>query len=32
MFTVAILYAKRHAFMFCEPGIRYKDPQTIKVL
>lgn len=30
-YTVAILYAKRHAFMFCEPGIRHEDPQTIKV-
>jgi Heterokaryon incompatibility protein (HET)/SET domain len=31
-YTVAILYAKRHAFMFCEPGIRHEDPQMIKVL
>jgi hypothetical protein len=31
-YTVAILYAERHAFMFCEPGIRHEDPQTIKVL
>ena len=31
-YTVAILYAERHAFMFCEPGIRHEDPQMIKVL
>jgi hypothetical protein len=30
-YTVAILYAERHAFMFCEPGIRQEDPSTIKV-
>ncbi|EUC40071.1 hypothetical protein COCMIDRAFT_109712 [Bipolaris oryzae ATCC 44560] len=30
-YTVAILYAERHAFMFCEPGIRHEDPQTIKI-
>jgi hypothetical protein len=30
-YTVAILYAERHAFMFCEPGIRHEDPQMIKV-
>ncbi|GJC90558.1 SET domain-containing protein 5 [Colletotrichum liriopes] len=31
-YTVAILYAERHAFAFCEPGIRHEDPQMIKVL
>jgi hypothetical protein len=31
-YTVAILYAERHAFMFGEPSIRHEDPQTIKVL
>ncbi|GJC90453.1 hypothetical protein ColLi_13291 [Colletotrichum liriopes] len=31
-YTVAILYAARHSFMFCEPGIRHEDPQMIKVL
>jgi hypothetical protein len=30
-YTVAILYAERHAFMYCEPGIRLEDPQMIKV-
>jgi hypothetical protein len=30
-YTVAILYAERHAFMFCEPGIRHEDPRMIKV-
>ena len=30
-YTVAILYAVRHAFMFCEPGIRHENPQMIKV-
>ncbi|KAE9367579.1 SET domain-containing protein [Stipitochalara longipes BDJ] len=30
-YTVAILYAERHAFMFCEPGIRHEDPQMIKI-
>jgi hypothetical protein len=25
-YTVAILYTERHTFMFCEPGICYKDP------
>jgi hypothetical protein len=30
-YTVAILYVERHAFMFCEPGIRHEDPQMIKV-
>ncbi|KDN66409.1 hypothetical protein CSUB01_12305 [Colletotrichum sublineola] len=31
-YTVAILDAGRHAFAFCEPGIRHEDPQMIKVL
>jgi hypothetical protein len=31
-YTVAILYAKRHAFLYCEPGIRHEDPLMIKVL
>jgi hypothetical protein len=30
-YTVAILYAERHAFMSCEPGIRHEDPRMIKV-
>ena len=30
-YTVAFLYAQRHAFLFCEPGIRHEDPQMIKV-
>lgn len=30
-YTVAILYAQRHAFVFDEPGIRHEDPQMIKV-
>ncbi|KAH6637398.1 hypothetical protein C7974DRAFT_140533 [Boeremia exigua] len=30
-YTVAILYAERHAFMFGEPGIRHEDPRTIKI-
>jgi hypothetical protein len=30
-YTIAILYALRHAFMFSEPGIRHEDPQMIKV-
>ncbi|KAK3167162.1 hypothetical protein OEA41_010288 [Lepraria neglecta] len=30
-YTVAILYAQRHAFMFCEPGIRHEDPRMIKI-
>jgi SET domain len=30
-YTVAILYAQRHAFMFDEPGIRHEDPRMIKV-
>jgi hypothetical protein len=31
-YTVAILYAERHAFMSFELGIRHEDPQMIKVL
>ena len=31
-YTVAILYAERHAFMYSEPGIRHEDPRMIKVL
>lgn len=31
-YTVAILYAQRHAFMFSEPGIRHEKPTNIKVL
>jgi hypothetical protein len=30
-YTVAILYAQRHAFMFDEPGIRHEDPGMLKV-
>lgn len=30
-YTVAILYAVRHAFMYGESGIRHEDPQMIKV-
>ena len=30
--TIAILYAERHIFAFCEPGIRHEDPEMIKVL
>jgi len=30
-YTVAILYAQRHAFVFDEPGIRHEDPRMIKV-
>jgi hypothetical protein len=30
-YTIAILYAKRHAFTFSEPGIPYEDPRIIKV-
>ncbi|KAN0070170.1 SET domain containing protein [Elaphomyces granulatus] len=30
-YTVAILYAQRHEFMFCEPGIRHEDPRMIKI-
>ena len=30
-YTVAILYAQCHSFMFDEPGIRHEDPRRIKV-
>jgi hypothetical protein len=30
-YTVAILYAQRHVFMFSEPGIRHEKPTNIKV-
>lgn len=30
-YTVAILYAQQHAFMFDEPGIRHEDPARVKV-
>ncbi|WEW59762.1 hypothetical protein PRK78_005242 [Emydomyces testavorans] len=30
-YTVAILYARRHAFQFDAPGIRHEDPGMIKV-
>jgi hypothetical protein len=30
-YTVAILYAQRHAFMFDKPGIRHEEPTNIKV-
>lgn len=30
-YTVAILYAERHAFKSCELGIRHEDPRMIKV-
>jgi hypothetical protein len=30
-YSVAILYAVRHAFMFSEPGIRHENPQMMKV-
>ncbi|MCJ1269911.1 hypothetical protein MMC22_009804 [Lobaria immixta] len=30
-YTVAILYAQRHAFMFDKPGIRHEDPRMLKV-
>ena len=30
-FTVCILYAQRHAFLFSEPGIRHDIPERIKV-
>lgn len=31
-YTVAILYAQRHAFVFDDPGIRHEDPRMIKVV
>jgi hypothetical protein len=30
-YVAAILYARRHAFMFSEPGIRHEEPTNIKV-
>jgi hypothetical protein len=30
-YTIAILYAQRHAFMFSEQGIRHEEPTNIKV-
>ncbi|KAI0528336.1 heterokaryon incompatibility protein-domain-containing protein [Xylaria digitata] len=30
-YTVAILYAERHQFMFSELGIRHEDPRMIKI-
>ncbi|KAJ5117804.1 SET domain-containing protein [Penicillium atrosanguineum] len=30
-YTIAILYAQQHAFMFDEPGIRQEDPARVKV-
>lgn len=30
-YTIAILYAQQHAFMFDEPGIRHEDPARVKV-
>lgn len=30
-YTVAILYAQRHAFVYGEPGIRHEDPRMIKI-
>lgn len=30
-YTIAILYAQRHAFRFCEPGIRHEEPVNLKV-
>ncbi|KAF2120400.1 hypothetical protein BDV96DRAFT_683838 [Lophiotrema nucula] len=30
-YTVAILYAVRHTFMFSEPGIRHENPQMMKI-
>jgi hypothetical protein len=29
--TIAILYAKKHKFLYSEPGIRHVDPQLFKV-
>ncbi|OBT86392.1 hypothetical protein VE02_05288 [Pseudogymnoascus sp. 03VT05] len=29
-YTIAILYAERHAFMFSEPGIRLEEPKNFK--
>jgi hypothetical protein len=30
-YTIAILYAQRHTFMFSNPGIRHEEPTNIKV-
>lgn len=30
-YTIAILYAQRHAFKFSEPGIRLEEPANLKV-
>jgi hypothetical protein len=30
-YTIAILYAQQHAFMFDKPGIRHEDPARVKV-
>lgn len=30
-YTVAILYAQRHAFMFDKPGIRHEEPRLLKI-
>lgn len=30
-YTLAILYAQRHAFLYCETGIRHEEPTKIKV-
>ncbi|KAH8699373.1 hypothetical protein GQ44DRAFT_753649 [Phaeosphaeriaceae sp. PMI808] len=30
-YTVAVLYAQRHVFMYGDPGIRHEDPQKLKV-
>lgn len=30
-YTIAILYAQRHAFMYSKPGIRHEEPKNIKV-
>ncbi|KAK7888373.1 hypothetical protein LTR67_008719 [Exophiala xenobiotica] len=30
-YTIAILYAQHHAFMFSEPGIRHEEPTNLKI-
>lgn len=30
-YTVAVMYAKRHVFMYGDPGIRHENPQMLKV-
>lgn len=30
-YTVAVLYAQRHVFVYGEPGIRHEDPRRIKI-